>query len=47
MAITTLAISSDEEKLSYAFFEGEKVKDYGRIERKEVSTMHSILTDFA
>ena len=47
MSITTLAISSDEEKLSYAFFEGEKLKDYGRIETKELSTMHTILTDFA
>ena len=47
MSITTLAIASDEEKLSYAFFEGEKLKDYGRIETKELSTMHTILTDFA
>ena len=47
MSITTLAISNDVEMLTYAFFEGEKLKDYGRISVDNINDMHTILTDFA
>lgn len=47
MSITTLAISNDTEKLTYAFFDGEKLKDYGRINVDDLHVMHTILTDFA
>ena len=45
--ITTLAISNDIERLTFAFFEGEKLKDYGRISVDSLCDMHKILTDFA
>lgn len=47
MKLTTLAISNDTEMLTYAFFEGEKLKDYGRISVEELYIMHRMITDFA
>lgn len=47
MAITTLAISNDTEKLSYAYFDGDILKDCGRIDTKNLHDMHKILHDFA
>ena len=47
MKITTLAISNDTEKLTYAFFEGEILKDYGRIETDNLSEMHEMIYQLA
>lgn len=45
--IGTLAVSNDTEKLSFAYFDGDILEDYGRIETKNLGDMHKILHDFA
>jgi len=45
--ITTLAISNDTEKLSYAYFEGAILKEYGRISVDNLHELHEMLYQFA
>lgn len=45
--ITTLAVSNDIEMLSFAYFEGDILKDCGKILLNNLADMHKILYDFA
>lgn len=45
--ITTLAISNDTEKLSYAYFEGAILKEYDRIGVDNLYELHEMLYQFA
>ena len=45
--INTFAVSNDTEMLSYAYFEGEILKDCGKISLNNLADMHKMVYDFA
>lgn len=45
--MNTLAISNDTDNLCYAYFEGEKLKEYGKIATDDLEALYESLTAFA